>query len=76
MIIGVPKEVKTHEYRVGIIPSGVLELTRRGHRVLIEEGAGKASGITNEEFEQAGAAIIAVAEALNYNFRPIADILA
>ena len=60
MIIGVPKEIKTHEYRVGIVPSGVLELTRRGHRVLIEENAGKASGITNEEYERVGATITTV----------------
>lgn len=57
MIIGVPKERKTQEYRVGIVPSGVMELTRNGHRVLIEDGAGVASGITNEEFERVGATI-------------------
>jgi alanine dehydrogenase len=57
MIIGVPKEIKTHEYRVGIVPSGVLELVKRGHRVLIEENAGQASGITNDEYERAGATI-------------------
>lgn len=57
MIIGVPKEIKTHEYRVGIVPSGVLELVKRGHKVLVEEDAGKPSGITNEEYKQAGATI-------------------
>ena len=57
MIIGVPREIKTHEYRVGIVPSGVLELVKRGHTVLIEEDAGKPSGITNEEYEQAGATV-------------------
>jgi alanine dehydrogenase len=57
MIIGVPKEIKTHEYRVGIVPSGVLESVKRGHRVLIEENAGQASGITNDEYSQAGATI-------------------
>ena len=57
MIIGVPKERKTQEYRVGIVPSGVMELARNGHRVLIEDGAGVASGITNEEFERVGATI-------------------
>jgi alanine dehydrogenase len=35
MIVGVPKEIKTHEYRVGIVPSGVLELVKRGHKVLV-----------------------------------------
>jgi alanine dehydrogenase len=45
MIVGVPKEIKTHEYRVGIVPSGVIELVKRGHQVLIEEDAGRPGGI-------------------------------
>ena len=57
MIVGVPKEVKTQEYRVGIVPSGVMELVKRGHTVLIEENAGLGSGITNEEYERVGATI-------------------
>jgi alanine dehydrogenase len=57
MIVGVPKEIKTHEYRVGIVPSGVIELVKRGHQVLIEEDAGKPSGISNDEYAQAGAKI-------------------
>ncbi|MEW6046964.1 MAG: alanine dehydrogenase [Bacillota bacterium] len=55
MIIGVPKEVKRGENRVAIVPAGVEELTRRGHRVLIEEGAGRGSGILDEEYVSAGA---------------------
>lgn len=55
MVIGVPKEVKPGENRVAIVPAGVEELTRRGHRVLIEEGAGRGSGILDEEYVSAGA---------------------
>ncbi|NOY46061.1 MAG: alanine dehydrogenase [Deltaproteobacteria bacterium] len=57
MIVGVPKERKNNEYRVGIVPSGVEELTRDGHTVLIETGAGLGSGISDEEFVSAGARI-------------------
>ena len=55
MVIGVPKEVKPGENRVAIVPAGVEELTRRGHRVLIEAGAGRGSGILDEEYVSAGA---------------------
>ncbi len=55
MIVGVPKEIKPDEYRVGIIPVGVETLVRRGHTVLVEEGAGVGSGISDEEYAQAGA---------------------
>lgn len=55
MRIGVPKETKTHEYRVGLIPSSVRELTRRGHSVLVERGAGVGAGFTDEEYKTAGA---------------------
>ncbi|HUO56664.1 MAG TPA: alanine dehydrogenase [bacterium] len=57
MIIGVPKEIKDNEYRVGIVPGGVEELTSAGHRVLIEKGAGLGSGISDAEFKEAGAEI-------------------
>src|ERR1700721_320772 len=59
MIVGVPKEVKTHEYRVALIPVGVEELTRAGHKVLIQAGAGQGSGITDEQYRQNGAEIVA-----------------
>ncbi len=62
MIIGVPKEIKNHEYRVGIIPSGVKALTQDGHRVLIEKGAGLGSGISDEDFEKAGATLVDTAQ--------------
>ncbi len=59
MIIGVPKEVKDNEFRVGIVPGGVEELILAGHRVLIEKGAGQGSGISDRDFKEAGAQIIA-----------------
>ncbi len=58
MIIGVPKEIKDNEYRVGIVPGGVEELAAAGHRVLIEKGAGQGSGISDAEFREAGAEIL------------------
>ena len=57
MIVGIPKEIKTHEYRVSMTPMGVDELVRRGHRVLLETGAGVGSGITNDEYVAVGAEI-------------------
>lgn len=58
MIIGVPKEIKEEEYRVGIAPSGVRILCGAGHTVIIERGAGEGSRITDEEYEAAGAVMI------------------
>jgi len=46
MIVGVPKETKDHEYRVGVIPATAAELVRRGHRVFVERGAGLGAGLT------------------------------
>ncbi len=60
--VGVPREVKNHEYRVAITPSGVHELTRHGHEVMIESGAGLGSSITDAEFAAAGATIMADAD--------------
>jgi alanine dehydrogenase len=57
MIIGVPKEVKDHETRVGLVPSGVAALREAGHEVLVETHAGEGSSITDREYMQAGAAI-------------------
>ncbi|MBI3822918.1 MAG: alanine dehydrogenase, partial [Planctomycetes bacterium] len=59
MTIGVPKEIKTDEYRVAMIPVGVDELTRAGHKVLIQAGAGQGSGIADEQYAEHGAEIIA-----------------
>src|SRR5580698_6256705 len=58
MIIGVPKEVKDHETRVGLVPSGVIALREAGHEVLVETRAGEGSSITDREYMQAGAAIL------------------
>src|SRR5262245_24059524 len=57
MRVGVPTEVKNHEYRVAITPAGVHELTRHGHDVLVEAGAGIGSSIADDEFTAAGAKI-------------------
>lgn len=57
MIIGVPKEIKEHEYRVSITPAGVHELNKDGHRILVEESAGVGSGFSDEEYIKAGAEI-------------------
>ncbi len=59
MRIGVPKEIKTQEFRVGMTPAGAAVLTGAGHEVLIERGAGVGSSIQDEEFERAGATIVA-----------------
>lgn len=58
MVIGVPKEVKDHETRVGLVPSGVTALREAGHEVLVEAGAGEGSSLTDREYSQAGAAIL------------------
>jgi alanine dehydrogenase len=55
MKIGVPKEIKNHEYRVGLTPASVRELTTRGHSVLVQAGAGASIGLSNEQYLAAGA---------------------
>jgi alanine dehydrogenase len=55
MLIGVPREIKTHEYRVGLVPSSVRELVLHGHQVLVEAGAGGGIGIDDEAYRAAGA---------------------
>src|SRR5439155_16764435 len=60
MIVGVPKEVKTDEYRVAMIPVGVEELTRAGHQVLIQSGAGQGSGISDEQYAMHGAEMVSL----------------
>jgi alanine dehydrogenase len=57
MIIGIPREVKTDEYRVGMVPAGVHVLAAAGHTVLVEQGSGQGSGITDDEYRQAGATL-------------------
>ncbi len=62
MLIGVPKEVKNRENRVGVVPGGVAQLIRAGHKVLIQKGAGLGAGIPDEKFIAAGAEIVPTAE--------------
>ncbi len=64
MRIGVPKEIKDHEYRVGLIPSSVSELISHGHAVTIERNAGRGAGLNDAEYESAGATIAADADAI------------
>lgn len=62
MKVGIPREVKNHEYRVAITPAGVLELVRNGHEVFVEHDAGVGSSITNDEYVAAGATILPTAD--------------
>src|SRR5262249_27816574 len=62
MLVGVPKEIKTDEYRVAMIPVGVEELTRCGHKVVIQSGAGLGSGIPDDQYAVHGAEMAASAE--------------
>ena len=58
MIVGVPKEIKDHETRVGLVPSGVAALREAGHEVLVETHAGEGSSLTDREYAEAGATIL------------------
>lgn len=58
MIVGTPKEIKNHEYRVGLTPESVRELTARGHDVLVQTGAGLGIDATDEEYRKAGAEVV------------------
>jgi alanine dehydrogenase len=62
MFIGVPKEIKTDEYRVGLTPAAVRELTARGHRVAVETMAGAGAGLADQEYIAAGAEIVTTAD--------------
>jgi len=62
MKVGIPKEIKNHEYRVAITPAGVFELVRNGHQVFVEAHAGTGSSISDEEFAHAGATILPTAD--------------
>ncbi len=61
MRIGVPREIKVHEYRVGLVPAGVRELTTAGHEVLVESGAGCGIGVDDAQFEACGARVLPTA---------------
>ncbi|SDP70896.1 alanine dehydrogenase [Lentzea jiangxiensis] len=62
MLVGVPKEIKNHEYRVAITPAGVVELVRRGHEVVLEQDAGAGSSFPDHEYTAAGARIASSAD--------------
>jgi alanine dehydrogenase len=62
MIVGVPKEIKNHEYRVGLTPPSVRELTSRGHQVLVQKNAGSEIGLADEQYVAAGASIVETAK--------------
>ena len=62
MRIGVPREIKVHEYRVGLVPAGVRELATAGHQVIVEAGAGNGIGVDDAQFRAAGASIVATAK--------------
>ena len=64
MRIGVPKEIKDNEFRVGLTPSSVAELVHHGHQIIVETGAGLGSGLTDGEYEAAGAELAAGPEAI------------
>ncbi|MGH3939327.1 MAG: alanine dehydrogenase [Pseudonocardiaceae bacterium] len=60
MKIGIPRELKNHEYRVAMTPAGVLELTRRGHELFVQEGAGAGCGFPDADYASAGARIVPI----------------
>ncbi|MEL6178306.1 MAG: alanine dehydrogenase, partial [Myxococcota bacterium] len=62
MKIGVPKEIKNHEYRVSLVPAGAKALVDAGHTVLVEQGAGEGSAIPDAEYQAVGAQIVADVE--------------
>ena len=61
MIIGVPKEIKIHEYRVGLTPGSVSEFIRNGHEVIVEKNAGAGIGFADRDYQAVGAEIVATA---------------
>ncbi len=63
MVVGVPKEIKVHEYRVGLTPDSVAELVAEGHRVVVETGAGSGVGFDDADYLEAGARIGGVEDA-------------
>jgi alanine dehydrogenase len=67
MLVGVPKEIKDSEYRVGLVPSAVRELTANRHQVIVQKGAGLGAGLTDADYQAAGAEIIADADQIYAN---------
>src|SRR5882757_2573408 len=58
MIVGIPKEIKAQENRVGLLPSAVYQLVKRSHQVLVEKSAGQGSGYADEDYQRAGAELL------------------
>jgi alanine dehydrogenase len=58
MLIGVPREIKNHEYRAGLVPASVQELVRQGHQVLVESGLGHGIGVADADYTAAGARVL------------------
>ena len=58
MLVGVPKEIKDHEDRVGLVPSSVAELVHHGHTVLLQRGAGVGAGLGDDDYRAAGATLV------------------
>ena len=73
MRIGVPTEIKSNEFRVGLVPGSVRELTARGHEVLVQSGAGLGISADNATYEKAGARIVADAAAVFRDAELIVD---
>ncbi len=62
MLVGIPKEIKNHEYRVGLLPAGVRELVHHGHQVIVEKDAGGGVGFDDAAYEKAGASVLSAPE--------------
>lgn len=62
MLVGVPKEIKNHEYRVGLVPANVRQLVAHGHKVIVQKNAGAAIGLTDDQYAAAGATLVDTAE--------------
>lgn len=74
MLIGVPKEIKNHEYRVGLTPASVRELVSRGHQVIVETNAGGGIGVADADYKAAGAVTVATAEEVFANAEMIVKV--
>jgi alanine dehydrogenase len=74
MLIGVPKEIKNHEYRVGLTPSSVRELVARGHQVIVETNAGSGIGCSDADYKMAGAVTVPTAEEVFANAEMIVKV--
>jgi alanine dehydrogenase len=64
LLVGVPKEIKDHEDRVGLVPATVRELVAHGHRVFVQKDAGRGAGIFNDDYSRAGATLTSDAESI------------